>query len=177
MTRRDRSAALEAWIAGSVQGALAYAQSLVRSRADAEDLVQDCYRRLLEKANEYDLPREGTKLLFRAVTHACINWIERRRPEVSLEAGESGGSRLADRSQATPEQTAMGRELESAIAAALERLPVTQRAAIELVSLGYSIGEAADMLDITEGNARVVLHRARQSLAAHLKSFLGEART
>jgi RNA polymerase sigma factor (sigma-70 family) len=168
--RPHRSDAVDAWVAGTVQRALAYAQTLVRSRPDAEDVVQDCYRRLLTKSAEYDLPRDGTKLLFRAITNACINWTERRRPEVNL----GDGGRLAAQTRTGPEDEAIGRELEDAVATAIAGLPVNQRAVIELVSLGYPVNEVAEMLDITAGNARVLLHRARQVLATQLRSQIEE---
>ncbi len=69
---------------------LAYAVSLVRNRAEAEDLVHDCYRRLLARADQYNLPVDGTKLLFKSITNACINWSRRRPPMVSLDAAERG---------------------------------------------------------------------------------------
>ena len=126
----------------------------------------------------YDLPRDGTKLLFKAVANACINWVERRPPLVSIDAAvqaHGGGSDvLADRSTASPESRAMCRELEDAIAAALAELPAIQRAVVELRSLGHSLVEVADMLELSHTNARVLLHRARQSLAIRLRSLIEE---
>jgi RNA polymerase sigma-70 factor (ECF subfamily) len=162
---------LACWVEASLPRALAYASSLVRRRADAEDLVHDCYVRLLAKSHEYDLPNDGVKLLFRSITNACINWHQRQPPTVSLDAATF--STNADRSESSnPEQRAMHRELETAVAEALAELPVVQRAAIELRSLGHSMSEVAEILETTHGNARVVLHRARQALAARLSRFL-----
>ena len=47
---------LGAWVADTVQRALAYAVTLVRNRAEAEDIVHDCYIRLLARSDHYDLP-------------------------------------------------------------------------------------------------------------------------
>lgn len=68
----------------------------------------------------------------------------------------------------------MRREFEEAIAAALTDLPVTQRAVVELRSLGHSWIEVAEMLEMSHANARTVLHRARRTLAARLRPFLEE---
>jgi len=68
----------------------------------------------------------------------------------------------------------MRRELENAVAAALAELPVPQRAAVELRSLGHSLVEIAEILSVSHSNARVLLHRARQALALRLQSFLKE---
>lgn len=153
--------------------ALAYAVSLVRQRQEAEDLVHDCYVRLLARSHEYDLLRDGTKLLFRSITNASINWHQRRLPTVSLDAlGADGAEHGSAAAESIPEQQAMRHELESAIGHALAELPVVQRAAIELRSLGHSMAEVANILELSNSNARVVLHRARQALASRLERFL-----
>src|SRR5207248_8790329 len=64
---------LDAWVLETAPRALAYARSLLGDLDQAEDVVQDCYCRLLAKADVYDLPRDGLKLLFKAVGNACIN--------------------------------------------------------------------------------------------------------
>lgn len=165
---------LDRWIEETLPRALGYAMSLVPQRSDAEDLVHDCYMRLLSKSDVYDLPNDGVKLLFRSITHACINWQQRRPPVVNLDAA---GKIAAGRSMASPEQLAMYSELEVAVGEALSTLPVTQRAAVELRSLGHSLAEVAEILDITHANARVTLHRARQTLSDRLAKFLDAERT
>ena len=39
-----------------MQRALAYAVTLVRNQTEAEDIVHDCYIRLLARSDHYDLP-------------------------------------------------------------------------------------------------------------------------
>lgn len=177
MSRPSRSDdELGPWVADTVQRALAYAVSLVRNRAEAEDLVHDCYRRLLARSDQYNLPVDGTKLLFKSITNACINWSRRRPPIVSLDAAEYGigtdRRAFADKADVEPDQRAMKGELEAAIAEALKDLPVTQRAVVELRSLGHSLLEIAEMLEISHTNARVLLHRARQDLAKRLRPYI-----
>ncbi len=159
-----------------MKGALAYAVTLVRNQAEAEDIVHDCYIRLLARSEHYDLPSDGTKLLFRSITNACINWTQRRPPVVSLEVAEQGIGAdrlsLAANSDADPEHRAICGELEAAVAAALTELPVAQRAIVELSSLGHSSQEIADMLEISHSNVRVMLHRARRTLATRLRPFI-----
>src|SRR5262245_25309322 len=75
---------LDQWTLTSAPRAVAYAASLLGSSSQAEDVVQDCFCRLLQKAAEYDLLRDGTRLLFRAITNACINLTTRRKPTCSL---------------------------------------------------------------------------------------------
>lgn len=169
---------LDAWIVQTAPRAVAYAASLLRDRTAAEDIVQDCYCRLLQKADSYDLLHDGTKILFRSITNACINQTTRRRTLLSLDTPgdpERGGLEVADRDAQKPERILMNQELEHAVADALARLPEMHRAALELKSLGHSQQEIADTLDITATYAGVLIHRARQTMAQYLAPHLGEA--
>jgi RNA polymerase sigma factor (sigma-70 family) len=159
-------------VAESLPRALAFAISLLRNRTDAEDIVQDCYGRLLARCGKYDLPRDGDRLLLKSISNACINLVQRRRDVASLDAVEAAAP--ISHPATDPQQGAIYRELEDAVGRALAELPVTQRAVVELRSLGHSLLEVADMLDISHSNARVLLHRARAQLAQTLAPHIEE---
>jgi RNA polymerase sigma-70 factor, ECF subfamily len=168
---------LDDWVRVTAPRAVAYARSLLRNPHDAEEIVQDCYGRLLAKAGVYDLPRDGMKLLLTAVSNACLNLKSRQRTFFRLVRSEEGEDAIddpPDRTAATPVQEAGGKELAAAVAIALRKLPPLQRAAIELKSLGHSQQEIGEILNVTSNNAGVLVHRARQSLADHLAPFLGD---
>jgi RNA polymerase sigma-70 factor (ECF subfamily) len=170
---------LEAWVLATLPRALGYASSLLRDSTLADDVVHDCYLRLLEKAEVYDLLRDGTKLLYKAITNACIDRNHRVRMVLSLTEKQSQGrarSEVEDRKQSGPLENVIQKELESAVEAELANLPVTQRAALELKSLGYSIQEIADALETSPSNAGVLVHRARKALAESLTGFMGSSR-
>ena len=174
--RPDADGRKEAWVLATLPRALAYATSLLRDRALAEDVTHDCYVRLLAKADTYDLPRDGTKLLYKAITNACIdkNYRDHRMLSLEVEAlGESAGTpSLADSRVCDPHDLAARRELEEAVAVELGRLTVAQRGALELSSLGYSLEEIALALGTSPSNAGVLVHRARKLLAGRLARFL-----
>ena len=176
MPEPDQSAALDAWVRDTLAGAVAFARSLLRDAAAAEDVVHDCFCRLLRRADVYDLPRDGSKLLYRAITNACINRTQRARPVGSLDQG-GPGDRIADglvdgRLPGPPEEAAAS-ELEAAVGRGLARLSAMQRAGIELRALGHSVEEIADTLGLSATNAGVLLHRARKALAVELAAFIG----
>lgn len=179
MARGNAHNDLDAWVLATAARAVAYAASLLRDRHQAEDIVQDCYCRLLAKADVYDLPRSGVKLLFTAITRACINLTTRERPVLSFNAWKGRDGEEAweaeDTRAAAPDQAVQQRELEQAVADALGHLPVMQRAAVELRSLGHSQQEIAELLNVTPSHAGVLVHRARQALAARLAPLVGEA--
>ena len=169
---------LDAWVLETAPRAVAYARSLLRNIDDAEDIVQDCYCRLLAKADVYDLPRDGLKLLLRAVTNACINLRARRRPmfrfvRTDPENGDERNDDPVDHRAAAPGDRLAHSELSAAVSAGLKELPTQQRAALELKSLGYTQQEIAEILDVTPTYAGVLVHRARQTLAAYLAPYLG----
>jgi RNA polymerase sigma-70 factor (ECF subfamily) len=170
---------LDAWAAEVIPRAVVYARTLVARPGDAEEVVHDALCRLL-RHKEYDLIADGSKLLFRSITNACINRGKRRRELISLDAmSESGASwaALKDWKPADPAEAAAGRELNAAIQSALTELPAMQRAAVELKSMGYSLEEIAGMLDVSASNAGVLVHRARRALARRLAPYLPERET
>jgi RNA polymerase sigma-70 factor (ECF subfamily) len=169
---------MEAWVLATLPRALSFAMSLLKDRTLAEDVVHDCYARLLAKANTYDLADDGTKLLYKAITNACIdrNYRDRRILSLEIETADEAveALALADARACDPLHVAAQRELEGAVAAELGRLTVAQRGALELKSLGYSLNEIADALGISPSHAGVLVHRARKTLADRLARFLGE---
>lgn len=169
---------IDAWVLATWSRALVYAQSLLRNRPGAEDVVQDCYCNLLRKADVYDLARDGVPLLMKSITHACFKKIARDRPMVSLSIHRPTGDeehRGIDPVHPTavePENIVLHAELEQAIEAALARLPEIQRAAIELKGLGHSLGEIGAILNVSASNAGVLVFRGRQALAKYLAPYL-----
>lgn len=166
---------LDAWVLATAPRAVAYARSLLHNADEADDVVQDCYCRLLARADVYDLPRDGLKLLLTAVTNACINRRTRRRTLFRLVRVDAEGTEQAedppDTAMPMPEQFAMHAELRDAVARGLQSLPVQQRAAVELKSLGYTQQEIAQALDVTPTNAGVLVHRGRSALSKYLAPF------
>ena len=175
MPRPPTAAELDAWVLETAPRATAYARSLVRQPDQADDVVQECYCRLLAKASVYDLPRDGLKLLLTAITNACINAATRRKPMFRLVRSGNDDDLADDPPDVTapaPDQTAAANELSTAVAAALATLPPRQRAAVELKGLGYSQQEIAEMIGVSTSNAGVLIHRGRQALAELLGAFL-----
>lgn len=172
------AAQVDEWLVVALPGAVAYATSLTGSRADGEDVVQDCLCRLLTHAHRYNLPEDGRKLLFRSITNACLNLKRRRRPPLTLsefgKAESDGPWELPDRSSPSPPHELLTDELRAAIADGLAKLPIRHRATIELTSLGYKPREIAQMLEVHPDHVRVILARARKSLAMFLSAKFPE---
>jgi len=165
---------LDSWISHALPSAVAYAASLLGDREKADDVVQECVCRLLLAAARYDLPRDGRRLLFRAITNACINLVTRQRPELGLDevgrASADGKWELEDTTAVLPPDLVIAKELKEIVNHGLAALPLRQRSAIELWSLGYSTAEMAEILELSHSNVRVIIHRARQAMAEFLRA-------
>jgi RNA polymerase sigma-70 factor (ECF subfamily) len=75
--------------------------------------------------------------------------------------------------RAWPEDVLLGREALDIIRMAIEELPEAQREVIRLRDVeGWSPMEVADALEISDGNQRVLLHRARSKVRAALEDYL-----
>jgi RNA polymerase sigma-70 factor (ECF subfamily) len=131
--------------------------------ADAEDVVQDAYvkayRSLVE--GRFDARSKVDTWLYRIVTNTAIDAMRsktRRREDDVVVEGSSAG------------------DAESRVALAelddwLKDLPPDQRAAITLVAVeGFSAGEAAEILGVTEGAVEQRVVRARATLREKRKS-------
>src|SRR5438045_3572037 len=144
---------LDGWARQVLPRALAYARSLTRDPGRADDLVQECLYRLLRRADQYDLPRDGVRLLFRAISNLAINQASRQRALASLSGGVGEDDRpleVEDRLAVMPEQDLARQELQAALEAAMAALPTLQRAALELRALGQGKQEIAEVLQVSE---------------------------
>jgi RNA polymerase sigma-70 factor (ECF subfamily) len=75
-----------------------------------------------------------------------------------------------------PEHVALTREVHEVVATALTELPPRQRIVVALRDLdGHSSDEVCDLLAISTGNQRVLLHRGRAVVRAHLERYLATA--
>jgi RNA polymerase sigma-70 factor, ECF subfamily len=81
---------------------------------------------------------------------------------------------LAEWSQ-LPDERMLAGEVRACIRAAIESLPSRQQAVISLRDIeGWSPEEICDALDLSEGNQRVLLHRARSRVRAELERYFAD---
>jgi RNA polymerase sigma-70 factor (ECF subfamily) len=73
-----------------------------------------------------------------------------------------------------PERALLSRETRTVTQAAIARLNAAQRTVITLRDLeGWTAQEVSDLMGVTEGNQRVLLHRARSKVRQALENYLG----
>lgn len=133
--------------------------------AEAEEITQDVFLKLMVRADQYDGRAPVASWLFAIATNACRDRLRRsvRRPSVALEAvtevrepGIPADERLAQRQR------------REAVRRALSELSLEQREALVLARYhGMPYAEIARALDISEGAVKTRIFRAMETLKAH----------
>jgi RNA polymerase sigma-70 factor (TIGR02957 family) len=148
------------------------AYRLLGSASEAEDAVQDAYLRL--HAADAELIESLPAWLTKAVTNLCLNRLTSARARREVYPGPwLPEPVLTDDRTLGPQETAEQRESVSiALLSLMERLGPTERAAFVLrEAFAYSHSEIAEILEMSEANARQVYRRARQRLGEPRQRF------
>lgn len=148
------------------------ARRLLNSTAEAEDVAQEAFLRLWQKADRFDpAAARFTTWFYRITTNLCL---DRTRRPVMLEI-EAAGDPADPRADA---ETALAdRRTKAAVAAAVAELPERLRAAVSLTyDAGLSNAEAARTLDISVKALETLLVRARKNLREKLASWVSGGR-
>jgi RNA polymerase sigma-70 factor (ECF subfamily) len=169
------------------------ARTRVPSDAVAEEVAQETWVAVLQGLDRFEGRSSlRTWILRIAVNRAITRGIRERRsvPFASLEgeddSGDSGPDRFTDEgtwrdpptSFELPDDRAERLELRTKLRRALNDLPERQRMVITLRDVeGLSSEEVCEMLDLSEGNQRVLLHRARGRLQRRLAGYIETADT
>ncbi|MDO9379816.1 MAG: RNA polymerase sigma factor SigM [Nocardioidaceae bacterium] len=153
------------------QGRLwAVALRTLGDREEAADALQDAMVKAFRSAASFRGDAQVTTWLHRVVVNACIDRARRRavRPADPLPDDPDRLAALAT----TDGDPATDRQRRVDVLAALQQLPVDQRAALVLVDMeGYSIDEAADLLETRPGTVKSRCSRGRAGLAPLLEDW------
>ena len=162
------------------------AMSLMRNPADAADMTQEAFIRLMRSLGTYRAETKFTTWLYRLVTNICLDGLRRRgRPVDSLDEPSSGqggedaqtsGERLADTDRwSQPEQELELRESATEVRAALGSLPAAQRLALTLhyfEDLRYE--DIAEVMDLPLNTVKSHIRRGKERLALVLSNPVEE---
>ena len=148
------------------------AHRITGSPADAEDVLQTVFLRLVKGQETYDLSENPEAYLSRAAINASLDLMRVRTRTKSVDLDDVAGEFLESKFQ-SPEAEHADRELQKLIREAVARLGKT---AGEMFVLryyeGYNNQEIAKMLDTSQMVVGVVLHRARTRLRKEIGHFL-----
>lgn len=153
---------------------LAWFRRRVRDPQEAEDLCQDTYTRILQRARPLRDPAKVRPYLFATARNVLINSLRRRHIVGSVDAsGEPiDPDSLAAPRYADPVSAAHTAELESRLEALLATLPAEQRTAFELGVLQRLLySEIARAMGWSVAKVKVNVYRARKKLIAGLRAY------
>jgi RNA polymerase sigma-70 factor (ECF subfamily) len=176
------------------RGMMRVASLYVRGVATAEEVVQEAWLGVLCGLNLFEGRSSLKSWIFGILINCAKARAAREARSVPLSAlereeEEEGPSVSPDRflddeqrwaghwSQppvAWPEATVASREMVALVREALETLPEAQRTVMSLRDVdGWDSAEVCELLGISEGNQRVLLHRARSKVRGYLEQRLG----
>jgi RNA polymerase sigma-70 factor (ECF subfamily) len=153
-------------------GLFRYAQSMVRDRGDAEDLLQEILLRAHRSLGSLRAGEAMTTWLFRIATHTCVDHLRQRARRPAIDTGVDPDA-LDDASDdpITLQATIERREMSACVQRFLEALPDEYRSVIMLTELeGLTGPEVSDLLGIPLTTVKMRLHRARQTLQKALEA-------
>jgi RNA polymerase sigma-70 factor, ECF subfamily len=157
------------------------ARSYVPTREAAEDAVQETFAAVVEGISRFEGRSSLKTWMFRILVNRAISRGEREgrtRPFSSLSAGEDepvvdpsrfhgpdfrwAGFWATPPSHNFPEERALMGETRALLASVIAELPPQQALVLSLRDVqDMSAEEVRDLLGISDGNQRVLLHRAR----------------
>jgi RNA polymerase sigma-70 factor, ECF subfamily len=168
------------------------ARTFVRTDSAVEDVVQDTWLGVVRGLADFEGRSSLRTWIFRILVNRARTRAVRDARSLPFSALEDDegltfepGAFGADgrwasappRLDADPETGLLSAELRAQLLAAVETLSRDQRTVITLRDLvGLSAMEVCDLLDITEVNQRVLLHRARARVRAALLPLLEVSR-
>ena len=166
---------------------LRIASSMLPSQGVAEEVVQETWLAILKGLPRFEGRSSLKTWMFRILTNRARTRGRREGRTIPMSAlGNAEDPMNAerfdqhgmwhtppDRWEGTPEKLAVDHEVGLQIEAAIEALPERQRTVLILRDVkGWSSTEVCEVMEISETNQRVLLHRARAKVRATLARYL-----
>jgi RNA polymerase sigma-70 factor (ECF subfamily) len=169
------------------------ALSFVSSRAVAEDVAQETWLGVLKGIDRFEGRSSLRTWIYRILTNTAKTRAQREGRSIPFASLGGDGAAVVDadrflpagqwtslpqRWDELPESRLASVETRTLIDQAIEQLPPTQRQVIRLRDVeGFSSAEVRDLLELSEANQRVLLHRARSKVRRALETYLSEDET
>lgn len=160
-----------------------FALRQVRTPEAAEDIVQDVFVRIVQNVETFKEEARFSTWAYTIARNLCIDHLRKRvhRKHASLDApapgaeGEGEGTPLGERvagSGAGADRTAIGRQLQEHIKAAVEALPEDQREVFLMRQVGeLAFKEIAEIVGVSENTVKSRMRYALERLQAALAEF------
>jgi RNA polymerase sigma-70 factor (ECF subfamily) len=190
--RRGDEATFAALIERYHRALLRVALLYVADQSVAEELVQETWLGLLQSLERFEGRCSLKTWIFRILVNRAKTRSIRERRSVPFSAlrsaADDGAEAAVDSAEfdadgrwlvgpqgwgSAPEERLLAQETRTYIQQAVDALPASQRAVIELRDIaGWTSDEVCRHLGISEGNQRVMLHRARSKVRQALAAYV-----
>jgi RNA polymerase sigma-70 factor, ECF subfamily len=138
---------------------------------EAADALQDAMISAFRRAGDFRGDSAVTTWLHRIVVNACLDRLRRKAVRPTVSAGDEQAFEALVAQDSDPAKTT---DTRLDVNAALQILPPQQRAALLVVDmLGFSVADAAIILDTSQGTVKSRCARARARLLPHVAHLRG----
>ncbi len=150
---------------------------LARDPDEARDLAQEAFVRTFSRLDRYDPVFPFSAWLFKITANLCIDHLRRRRLQTCslddpIESDEGHIQRQVEDQGERPDRACERVEMRRLVWEAVALLPAHYRVILVMrhqEDLSYE--EIATALEIPLGTVKARIHRARESLRAHLQAY------
>jgi len=143
------------------------ARAILQDEYEAEDVVQQAHLSAYLHLNQFQGRSKFSTWLGRIARREAVARLRARRCAPEPTAAEELTLPTPDRT--SPEKTVSRNEIAKTLESAIDELPLPYRSAVVLRYVeDLDTDEAARWLGVSEGNLRVLLHRARRLLRDHI---------
>ncbi len=135
--------------------------SMLRDRAQAEDVTQDIFLRIWRALPGYGAQAALSTWIYAISKNACLSELRKRKPMVSIDQNEDEYSgEVAALAAPDPDDSAT-----VSVSQVMDKLPERYRQAVTLFYMeDKSYEQTADSLGLPLGTVKALLHRARKRL-------------
>ena len=191
LRRKNISSAVSTWSVAELSALysqersslIAQARRILRSDADASEIVQEAFLKFILAAPELDSKERALAYLRTSITNLCLNQIRATGARPNLVAIDSETSQerineLSAENYVSVDEKLVAAEDASIVREALSRLSSAQRTALVMWEVeGRSTAEIAKELGTSESNVRHVVVRARGSFVRVLNEWIIDTNT
>jgi RNA polymerase sigma-70 factor, ECF subfamily len=200
LQRRDE-AAFESLLDRFYSPMLRLAQAYVRSREEAEEVVQDTWLAVLSGIDRFERRSSLKTWIFRILVNRARTRAKREARSIPLSAlrplsaasptdggtlesvlalGSRGGPAPAwtevSPDREAPDEQLLAAELRIHVDTAIHALPPRQQEVISLRDIhGWTAEEVCELLGISDANQRILLHRARIKVRRALTDYFNDS--
>ena len=142
---------------------------IVSCQEDAEELTQDVFLKAFQQLSSFKAESTFSTWIYRIATNIAISAVRKKRNDV-LRLDDSVFANLSDTQVDAALEDESEEQMER-LQQAMNQLEADERALITLYYLEEKpLAEVAFILGLTEGNAKVKLHRIRKKLYVLIKN-------